>query len=80
PKATPKPLPPGAYKARVTWSEGLIVRDSPSVEGNRVGGVALNQEVIVLKDSPDGKWQQVRVTAEGEQEGWVRSGNVERIN
>ncbi|HEY9726205.1 MAG TPA: SH3 domain-containing protein [Chroococcales cyanobacterium] len=80
PKETPKPLPPGAYKARVTWSEGLIVRDAPSVEGNRVGGVALNQEVIVLKDSPDGKWQQVRITAEGEQDGWVRSGNVARMN
>jgi hypothetical protein len=80
PKESPKPLPPGAYKARVTWSEGLIVRDAPSLEGNRISGVAFNQEVIVLKDSPDGKWQQVRITAEGEQDGWVRAGNIARIN
>ncbi|MCA1991935.1 MAG: SH3 domain-containing protein [Coleofasciculus sp. S288] len=72
-------LPPGAYKARVTWSEGLSLRDAPGSEANRVGGVAFNQEVIVLKESDDRRWQQVRL-AEGTQEGWIKAGNIERVN
>jgi uncharacterized protein YgiM (DUF1202 family) len=72
-------LPPGAYKARVTWAEGLSLRDAPGAESNRIGGVALNQEVIVLKESNDQRWQQVRL-AEGTQEGWIKSGNIERVN
>jgi hypothetical protein len=74
-----KPLPPGAYKARVTWSEGLSLRDAPGPEANRIGSVILNQEVYILKESDDQKWQQVRLV-QGEQEGWIKAGNVERIN
>ncbi len=72
-------LPPGAYKARVTWSEGLSLRDAPGQEANRVGGVAFNQEVIVLKESDDKRWQQVRL-ADGQQEGWIKSGNIQKLN
>ena len=72
-------LPPGAYKARVTWSEGLSMRDAPSSDSNRVGGVMFNQEVIVLKQSDDQRWQQVRL-AEGEQVGWIKAGNTEKLN
>jgi hypothetical protein len=83
PASTPSPepkkeLPPGAYKARVTWKEGLSLRNSPSFESDRIGGIAYNQDVIVLKDSNDGQWQQVRVV-EGEQEGWVKSGNTRKV-
>jgi tetrahydromethanopterin S-methyltransferase subunit F len=74
-----KELPSGAYKARVIWSEGLSLRDAPGPEANRVGGVAFNQEVIVLKASDDQKWQQIRL-ADGEQEGWIKAGNIEKIN
>lgn len=82
PSASPSPtekLPPGAYKARVTWEEGLSLRDGPGAEANRIGGVAFNQEVIVLKESNDQRWQQVRL-AEGTQEGWIKSGNIQRVN
>lgn len=88
PKSQPAPtpskppaqeLPPGAYKARVTWPEGLSLRDAPGTDSNRVGGVMFNQEVIVLKQSGDQKWQQVRL-AEGEQGGWIKSGNTEKVN
>ncbi len=72
-------LPPGAYQARVTWSEGLSLRDAPSTNSQRVGGVMFNQEVIVLKQSDDQKWQQVRL-ANGEQVGWIKSGNTEKVN
>ncbi|MEQ9552885.1 MAG: SH3 domain-containing protein [Coleofasciculus sp. G3-WIS-01] len=80
PSESPEPeeLPPGAYEARVTWPEGLSLRDSPSLDANRIGGVAYNQDIIILQESDDKKWQRVRL-AEGEQEGWVKAGNVERF-
>jgi len=78
-KPTPKELPPGAYKARITWPEGLSLRDSPGSDSNRIGGVAFNQEVIVIKESDDQRWQRVRL-ADGEKEGWIKTGNSERIN
>ncbi|MGQ4645727.1 SH3 domain-containing protein [Lyngbya aestuarii] len=83
-KATPsKPpeqkLAPGTYQAVVTWPEGLSLRDAPSLEANRIGGVAYDQEVIILKKSDDQKWQQVRL-ADGEQQGWVKAGNVRRVD
>ncbi|GAB4172969.1 MAG: hypothetical protein Fur006_01970 [Coleofasciculaceae cyanobacterium] len=73
-----KQLPPGAYKARVTWPEGLSLRDAPNLGSNRIGGVAANQQVFILRQSDDGKWQQVRLV-EGEQEGWIRAGNTQKV-
>jgi uncharacterized protein YgiM (DUF1202 family) len=78
-KPPEKPLPPGAYKARVTWPEGLSLRDGPGSEAARIGGVTFNQEVFVLKESDDQRWQQVRLV-QGEQEGWIKAGNIEKIN
>ncbi|MEQ8969595.1 MAG: SH3 domain-containing protein [Coleofasciculus sp. C1-SOL-03] len=80
PSESPEPeeLPPGAYEARVTWPEGLSLRDSPSLNANRIGGVAYNKEIIILKESDDKKWQRVRLSG-SEQEGWVKAGNVERV-
>lgn len=74
---TPKPLPSGAYQARVTQSIGLIVRDSPSREGAQVGGVDFNERVTVLSTSPDGEWQKIRIGSD--REGWVRTGNLEQL-
>ncbi|MBD2577232.1 SH3 domain-containing protein [Oscillatoria sp. FACHB-1406] len=81
-EVSPKPpeeLEPGAYKARVTWSEGLSLRDEPTTDGNRVGGVAFKEELIVIKDSDDGKWQKVRIPSSNT-EGWIKSGNIEKID
>jgi len=80
PSESPEPeaLPPGAYEARVTWPEGLSLRDSPSLNANRIGGIAYNKEIIILKESDDKKWQRVRLSG-SEQEGWVKAGNVERV-
>ncbi|WP_448564321.1 SH3 domain-containing protein [Trichothermofontia sp.] len=77
PSPSPDPLPPGAYKARVTWSEGLILRDGASAQANTIGGVEFNEAVIVLSESPDGMWQRIKVEAT-QQEGWVKAGNTER--
>lgn len=76
PKA--KPLPSGAYQARVTQSIGLIVRDAPTGDSAQVGGVDYNDRVTVLEANADGTWQKIRFGAD--KEGWVRTGNVEQLN
>lgn len=75
---SPKPLAPGTYKARVNWSEGLSLRAEPKPDAERVGGLGYNQQVVVLEQSADKNWQKIRL-ADGEQEGWIKAGNVERI-
>jgi hypothetical protein len=71
-------LPTNAYKARVTWPQGLSLRESPDSNGARIGGVEHNAEIIILEESQDKKWQRVRLPW-SEQEGWVKAGNVERV-
>jgi hypothetical protein len=73
----PEELEPGAYKARVTWSEGLSLRDGPESEAERIGGIAYNEELIVIQESEDGRWQKVR-TPGSDRQGWIKSGNVEK--
>ncbi len=72
-------LPDGAYRAKVTWSTGLSLRSQPASDANRIGGVGYNAELIILKTSADGDWQQVRIP-NSQQEGWVKAGNVAKIN
>ncbi|HEY9695026.1 MAG TPA: SH3 domain-containing protein [Oculatellaceae cyanobacterium] len=80
PSASQEPqLEPGAYKARVKWQSGLSMRSEANFESNKVGGVAYNQEVVVLQDSDDKQWQKVRVV-ETNEEGWVKAGNLERAD
>lgn len=79
PPPTPKPLEAGAYRARVTQPIGLILRDNPSRDGARVGGLDYNARVIVLGNSSDGEWQRIRLGESG-REGWVKAGNTEKVN
>ena len=74
----PKPLEPGAYQARVTWPQGLLLRSEPNFEAERIGGVGYNQQIVVLEESLDKSWQRVR-PEDSEQAGWIRAGNTERI-
>ncbi|MEM6612030.1 MAG: SH3 domain-containing protein [Cyanobacteria bacterium P01_C01_bin.72] len=79
PEPEPEPaLPANAYRATVTWHEGLSLRAEPSIEATRVGGIATKATIIILEDSADGKWQRVRLPWNG-QEGWVKGGNTRRI-
>ena len=82
PAAKSKPSPPpsasGSYAARVTWNQGLSLRAEPSLEAERTGSLDYNQEVVVLQQSKDEKWQKVRLE-DGETEGWVKAGNTERL-
>lgn len=71
-------LPPGAYRAKVTWSSGLSLRGEPSTSAERVGGVGYNASLIILANSDDGKWQKVRIPGTN-QEGWVKAGNIRKV-
>uniref|UniRef100_A0ACD5GQH0 SH3 domain-containing protein n=1 Tax=Desertifilum tharense IPPAS B-1220 TaxID=1781255 RepID=A0ACD5GQH0_9CYAN len=60
-------------------ADGLILREASGTDANRVGGVGYNERVIVLQESGDKAWQKIRLNG-SEQEGWVKAGNLERIN
>lgn len=68
-----------AYKARVTWPNGLSLRGSPSLSAERIGGVYYDDQVVVIERSSDGDWQKVYIPETGQQ-AWVKAGNVEKIN
>jgi hypothetical protein len=71
-------LPPNAYRAAVTWPEGLSLRAEPESDAERIGGIEDEATIIILEDSPDGKWQRVRLPGNG-QEGWIKGGNTEKL-
>lgn len=77
-KTSSSSLEPGAYQARVTWSEGLSLRSEPNQDGERIGSLGYNQPIVVLAESPDKKWQRVRLE-DSEQEGWIKAGNTARV-
>ena len=70
-------LEPDAYDAVVVQPIGLVMREGPGVEFPQVGGVDVNEAIVVLEEPADQSWIRVRVVANG-QEGWVRSGNTRR--
>lgn len=72
-------LPPDAYRAVVTWPQGLSLRAEPSTNADKVGGIEANTDIIILEDSADGNWQKVRLPLSN-QEGWVKGGNTERTS
>jgi hypothetical protein len=70
-------LPPNAYRASVTWPEGLSLRAEPEADAERIGGIENEARIIILEDSADGKWQRVRLPW-NDQEGWIKGGNTEK--
>lgn len=79
PEVVEPELPPNAYRAVVTWPEGLSLRSEPSTDAARIGGIGADASIIILEDSADGKWQRVRLPWSG-QEGWVKGGNTQRTS
>lgn len=75
---TPKPLEPGAYRAQVSWPQGLIMRAEPNLDAEQIGSAGHNQKIIVLRESADKNWEQVRLE-NSEQEGWIKAGNTQRV-
>ena len=80
PKSKPSPsLASGSYPARVIWNQGLSLRAEPSLDAERIGSLDYNQKIVVLQQSKDEKWQQIRLD-DSELQGWVKAGNTERVN
>lgn len=85
PKASPKPSPEETkretksegYQARVTWQSGLSLRSQPTTESTRLGGLDYNTKVSVVGTSSDGQWHRVRLS-DG-REGWIKAGNISRV-
>lgn len=73
-----KDIPTGNYKAFVSWSEGLSLRAEPSTESARLGSLGYKAEIMVLGTSDDGNWQKVKVISTN-QEGWIKAGNIEKM-
>ena len=71
-----KPLPPGSFEGRVTYSEGLVIRDSASRGASTIGSVDFNEKVTILETSADSEWQKIRTKSE--KDGWIRGGNVQK--
>ncbi|TRV05149.1 MAG: SH3 domain-containing protein [Microcystis wesenbergii Mw_MB_S_20031200_S109] len=85
PKAAPKPSPEETkrettsegYQARVTWQSGLSLRSQPTSQSTRLGGLDYNTKVSVVGTSSDGQWQRVRLS-DG-REGWIKAGNISKV-
>lgn len=67
------------YRARVTWPQGLILRAQPTSQSDRLGAIGYKSEIIVIQDSQDLEWQKIR-ELQTNREGWIKSGNIEKIN
>lgn len=78
PSVTPSPAVKG-YQARVVQPIGLVLRDSPSRDSTQIGGIEYNEAVVVLETSADGEWLRVQLPSSNT-EGWIKSGNTEKIN
>lgn len=75
----PEALAAGSYRAKVTEPVGLILRDTPSRDAKRLGGIAYEEELIVLEESSDKLWQRVKVIDGSDRTGWVSGGNTQAI-
>ena len=75
-EVTKKPLPPGSFEGRVTYAEGLVIRDSASRGATTIGSVDFNEKVTILETSADSEWQKIRT--KNEKDGWIRGGNVQK--
>lgn len=79
PASSPSPSPKTrGYVARIVLAEGLNLREGPSTDATRIGGVAYNERVVVLEESSDGEWQRIQLEGSG-LEGWIKSGFSERV-
>ena len=71
-------LPANAYRATVTWPEGLSLRAEPALDAERVGGIETKATIFILENSADGNWQRVQLPWNG-QIGWVKAGNTKKL-
>jgi Bacterial SH3 domain len=70
-------LPPEAYDAKVIWKDGLSLKKEPNSGAEKLGGVAFNAKVAIIKTSDDKQWVLIRSETDNLQ-GWVKAGNIDR--
>ncbi|XFA72410.1 SH3 domain-containing protein [Thermosynechococcaceae cyanobacterium Okahandja] len=75
PSDSPEPSPDPLKEGRVTYGEGLRVRDRPSRDAEALGGVEFHEIVTILERSSDGEW--VKVRTQSDLEGWVLSFGIQ---
>jgi hypothetical protein len=73
----PDKLPPGSYDAKVVWKDGLSLKKDPVPGAAKVGGVAFNANVAIVKTSDDKQWVLIQSETDNLQ-GWVRAGNIDK--
>jgi Bacterial SH3 domain len=73
----PEKLPPEAYDAKVLWKDGLSLKKEPDAGAEKVGGVAFNAKVAIVKTSEDKQWVLIQSQLENVQ-GWVKAGNIDK--
>ncbi|MBD2345067.1 SH3 domain-containing protein [Anabaena subtropica] len=79
PTETAEPLPPGTYRGRITWPQGVSLRSEPTQDSQRVGGAGFNENIIVLEENQDKVWIKIRVEST-KLEGWTKIGNIQRVD
>jgi hypothetical protein len=72
-------LAPEAYDAKVIWKDGLSLRKEPDSSAEKVGSLAFEAKVAVIKTSDDKVWTLVQPETENIQ-GWVKASNIEKID
>ena len=70
-------LPAEAYDAKVIWKDGLSLKKEPKPGSEKLGGVAVNEQVAIIKTSDDKQWLLIR-SATNNLQGWVKAGNIAR--
>jgi hypothetical protein len=73
----PDKLPPGSYDAKVLWKDGLSLKKEPNSGAEKVGGVAFNANVAIVKTSDDKQWVLIQSETDNLQ-GWVKAGNIDK--
>ncbi len=70
-------LPPEAYDAKVVWKDGLSLKKEPDSGAEKLGGVAFNAKVAIVKTTDDKQWVLIRSETDNLQ-GWVKAGNIDK--
>jgi len=73
----PQPLPPEVFDAKVVWKGGLSLKKDPNSGAEKLGSVAFNAKVAIIKTSDDKQWLLIRSPMDNVQ-GWVKAGNIDR--
>jgi Bacterial SH3 domain len=72
-----KKLAPEAYDAKVIWKDGLSLKKEPDAGAEKIGGVAFNAKVAIVKTSDDKQWVLIQSETDNLQ-GWVKAGNIDK--